>query len=131
MHPPLHLHVNGAATGVAVHRAHTWAQRARGLLGRAPLDHRSALWLRPCAAVHTWGMGYPLDLVFLGADGKVLRIVHRLRPFSGAACFRSDSVLELQAGVAAQRRWQVGDHMHLDVADPPHGQASVFPDDNP
>ena len=44
-------------------------ERGRGLLGRTPLDWNQGFWIEPCSSVHTIGMGYPLDLAFLDAQG--------------------------------------------------------------
>src|SRR5690606_32442088 len=57
--------------------------RMRGLLGRARLADgaRQALWLVPCGSVHTAGMGYPLDIVFLDRGGRVLDCCEGVRPW--------------------------------------------------
>jgi len=61
--------------------ADTYFSRLRGLIGHAPLGEDAALWIRPCQQVHTHFMGYPLHVVFLDADQRVLRIVERMRPW--------------------------------------------------
>jgi len=83
---------------LAIRRADTFRARAKGLLGVRHLDEGDALWLAPCRAVHTFGMRFAIDVVFLDARGKVLRIVPNLPPYRLAVCLRAASVLELAAG---------------------------------
>lgn len=76
--------------------------RLRGLLGRAPLGSHQGLLLSPCNMVHTAGMRYPLDLVFLRHDGRVLRVVSGVRPNRLRLCWRAWYTLELASGTAAR-----------------------------
>jgi hypothetical protein len=60
--------------GVVIPRAwlvRTGWESARGLLGRPPLKPGEALVI-PTNSVHTVGMRYPLDLIFLGPEGDIL-----------------------------------------------------------
>jgi len=86
------------AEPLTIRRADTFRARAKGLLGVPHLDDVQALWLAPCRAVHTFGMRFAIDVVFLDARGKVLRIVPNLPPYRLAVCLRAASVLELAAG---------------------------------
>ena len=54
--------------------------------------------LSPCGSVHTLGMGYPLDVVFLDKEGRILRCVSRLAPFRKARARRARHTLELPPG---------------------------------
>ena len=76
--------------------------RLRGLLGRAPLGSHQGLLLSPCNMVHTAGMRYPLDLVFLRHDGRVLRVVSGVQPNRLRLCWRAWYTLELASGTAAR-----------------------------
>ena len=57
--------------GLHVHVARRPAERRRGLARLDDLDPRHALRLEPCRAVHTFGMRFPLDLIWLARDGAV------------------------------------------------------------
>ena len=74
--------------------------RLRGLIGRDALQGRArqALWLVPCNGVHTFGMGYPLDIVFLDRAGHVLDFVENLRPWRARQCRGARQTVELAAG---------------------------------
>lgn len=72
--------------------------RLRGLLGRTPLRESEGLLLVPCASVHTFGMGYALDLVFLDAEERVLEWAEWVRPWRVRAHRGARQTLELAAG---------------------------------
>lgn len=83
-------------------RTGTMLERMRGLLARPPLEPGHGLLIDPCSAVHTVGMRYPLDLVFLSAAGRIMKLVRKLRPWRMVACPGARMVLELPAdGIAA------------------------------
>ena len=54
--------------------------RFRGLLLRPKIGHDAALLLVPTASVHTFLMGYPIDIVMLDAKGEVLKVAKDLKP---------------------------------------------------
>lgn len=92
---------------------HYW-ERLRGLLGRPLLRQGQGLLLRPCSSIHTLFMGYPLDIVFLDREGRILRIVKSLRPFHFALGLKGTySTLELTEGATAALGMEVGDTLEL------------------
>jgi len=58
--------------------------------------------LRPCNLIHTVGMRYPIDVVFLRRDGQVLSVAAEVPPLRMRGCWRAHAVLELAAGEAAR-----------------------------
>ena len=61
-------------------------------------DRGIALHLPRCRSVHTFGMRFPLDLVWLDEAGRVVRIDRRVPPCRVRSCRRARSVVELTAG---------------------------------
>ncbi|MDO9323136.1 MAG: DUF192 domain-containing protein [Pseudomonas sp.] len=84
-------------------------QRARGLLARPLPDPGYGLWLKPCSAVHCWFMGYAIDVLFLDAQGRVIKICSALKPWRMAACPGARSVIELAAGETQRLSIKEGD----------------------
>lgn len=79
------------------------AERMRGLLGRESLAPNTGLLIRPCRSIHMWFMRFPIDVAFLDADLRVLKIVSNLRPWQIALAPRgTQSVLETAAGQLCQ-----------------------------
>jgi hypothetical protein len=54
-----------------------------------------ALLFPRCRSVHTVGMRFALDLVWLDADGSVARIDLHVRPWRFRACAGASAVLEI------------------------------------
>lgn len=91
----------------------TRAVRRRGLLHRDALDPSSALMLSPCFAVHTVGMRFAIDVVFVDADGVIRRIAPDLGPWRLAVDVGARSVIELAGGAAAAHDLRRGDRVYL------------------
>jgi uncharacterized protein len=73
--------------------------RLRGLAGlRAPLPAGVALLLAPCRSVHTIGMRWRVDLVWLGGDGFVVRVDEDVGAWRVRSCAAARAVLEVPAG---------------------------------
>lgn len=88
----------------------SWASRMRGLLGMGP--GAMPVMLARCHSVHTYGMGYPLDVAFVGSLGEVLRVCRDLDPGSCASCVGAACVLERPASKGpwveeGERLWAV------------------------
>ena len=62
----------------SVHLADTFWLRLKGLLGTAALPEGEGLFLCPCNCVHTCGMRYAIDVLFLDSDGRILKLVQAL-----------------------------------------------------
>jgi len=60
--------------------ADTWFARAGGLLVRPVLKEQELLWLRPCWAIHTFGMRYAIAVFFVDRDLRVIDLIPKLQP---------------------------------------------------
>lgn len=97
--------------------AATGRARRRGLLGRTGLASGEGLWIAPCEAVHTVGMQFPIDVLFLSRDKRVLKIRPRMPAWRLSSCLRAFSVLELPAGAAASSGTAPGDRLECVALD--------------
>ncbi|NUM88076.1 MAG: DUF192 domain-containing protein [Bdellovibrionales bacterium] len=89
-------------------------ERMKGLLGRKGMERGEALWISPCVAVHTFFMKFPIDVVFLGATGKVLAVVEGMKPWRHSALHLSAAgVLELPGGRCAEMDIHPGDTLEV------------------
>jgi uncharacterized membrane protein (UPF0127 family) len=86
----------------------TMFARLRGLLGRSGLSSGEGMLLRPAASVHTAFMRFPIDVVFLDREDRVVKVAAELRPWRAASCRGSRTVLELPAGEAARQALRPG-----------------------
>jgi uncharacterized protein len=96
--------------------AASWWSRLRGLLGHPPLHSGEGLLLRGEKAIHTVGMGFAIDVLFLDRTGEVVHLIRameplRASPFIGGAA----DVLELPTGTIAATGTQLGDQIELRI----------------
>ena len=91
--------------------ARTLWQRLRGLIARPALKAGEGLLITPCNSVHTIGMRYPLDLVFLDQQGSVVKCVPDVKSNRLAAARKARHALELPVGSIAEARIAVGDRL--------------------
>jgi uncharacterized membrane protein (UPF0127 family) len=91
--------------------------RARGLLGRDGLDAGEGMLIDRAGSVHMFFMRFPIDVVFLDRDRKVVGVRHGLRPWQVAAARRAVAALELPAGAAAEAGIEEGDVLALENLD--------------
>jgi len=85
--------------------------RTRGLLFRPCPALGAGMLIPRCNSIHTVGMGYAIDVIFLDPDSVVVRIVHDLKPWRMRLCRRASSVLELGGGHARRLGVQEGQQL--------------------
>ena len=99
-----------------VELAVTARQRARGLLGKAGLAPGCAMWLAPCRSIHTIGMRFAIDVVFLDRGLRVVAIRESVVPFRLAwGGWRARGVLEFAAGEVARLKLEHGQQFFWQV----------------
>lgn len=110
----------GVACGLRLERTGAWviadlklagdsSTRRRGLLGRPPLAHGEGLVIVPSQGIHTFGMQFPIDVLGVARDGRVLKIRRAVPARRLVFCLRAFAMVELAAGAAARLGVHVGD----------------------
>ena len=87
-----------------------WA-RFWGLMRKAELPDGQGLLIDPCSSIHMFFMRFPLDVVFLDKDDRVVKIVEGIKPWRMALGGGGKKALELPAGTAARARVEAGDQL--------------------
>jgi hypothetical protein len=96
--------------------AASWWTRLRGLLGHAPLTPGEGLLLRGENAIHTIGMSFAIDVLFLDRAGRIVHLIPALPPLRASPFVaRAVDVLELPAGTIAQTGTTIGDLIELEI----------------
>ena len=85
------------------------AKRNKGLLGRKQLSEGEGLWIIPCEAIHTIGMQFPIDLVYLDNKHRIKKLRSNVTPWRFSACMTAHSVLELASGTICDTHTSIGD----------------------
>ncbi len=95
----------------AVQVASTFFDRLRGLLFRHELSAGDGLLLERCNCVHTCGMGFPIDIVFIDRHWQVTSTVSQLKPFRAKSDTNASMVLELRSGQVVASGIIMGDKL--------------------
>src|SRR5438445_13217508 len=110
----------GAILASKVELADTPRARRTGLLKRDRLNAGEGLWIYPTQAIHTFGMRFPIDVIFLDRRLKVKRVYQDLAPFRlTSLVWGARSVLELASGAIATTGTAVGDELQFSAVEEP------------
>ena len=94
--------------GVTV--ANTLFARLRGLIGTLRLPSDEGVWIIPSQGVHTLGVLFPLDIIYLDDNLKVIHTLEHFPAFRvGPLKSKAASVLELPAHAIYSSQTQPGD----------------------
>ena len=98
----------------SVESAFSLGARMRGLLGRYKLLPEHALHIKPCGSIHTFGMKFTLDLIFLDKNFYVVNIIRDVGPsrmvLGGK---KAASVIELESGWFNWDKLSINDDVRL------------------
>lgn len=76
--------------------AKSFSERALGLMFSKDLGDRDGLIIEPCNSIHTFFMNYPIDVIFLDSENKVVKVFSSMKPWRITRMyFTASKVLEL------------------------------------
>lgn len=111
----------GATLAESVSLADTPTSRRIGLLRHHKLAPGEGLWIYPTQAIHTFGMRFPIDVIFLDRHLRVKRLYPGLAPCRlTTLVWGARSVLELESGSLARTGTAVGDEMKISPVEESH-----------
>lgn len=106
----------GTELAKRVETAGSFLTRLRGLRGRPALLAGEALWIVPCRGVHTRGMAFSIDVLYLDASLTILAMEENLPPGRFAPVrWRARTVLELPAGTVERTGTRPGDRIEMQI----------------
>lgn len=101
-----------------VRKADNFLTRLVGLLKRNQLGPEEALWLMPSKGIHTIGMKFPIDVVFLNKEFYVLGLISGMHPYRVSGVhMRGYSVIELPNGTIRKSSTEIGDQLEISLAE--------------
>lgn len=104
----------GTVLAERAQRADRLLLRLRGLLGRRGLAPGEGLLITPCQGVHTLGMRFPIDVVYIGRDLRVVGVAALVPPNRWGPWRRECAcVLEVPPGTIAATGTCVGDRIEV------------------
>ncbi|HLW52773.1 MAG TPA: DUF192 domain-containing protein [Candidatus Angelobacter sp.] len=105
----------GTVVGDQVTIADTLLSRVVGLLGKTMLPQGAGLLIHPSQGVHTLGMKFPIDVIFLDRRLRVLEMRRALKPFRMTSLnFTAASVLELPVNAIENSLTEVDDQLAIE-----------------
>ncbi len=92
--------------------AHSLFQKVFGLTIGSPLGEGQCFLIKGCRGIHTIGMDYGIDAVFLDKAGRVLAVYENLRPYRVSSFIRgAENVVEFKAGFVSKNGIKAGDKL--------------------
>jgi uncharacterized membrane protein (UPF0127 family) len=88
----------GSVIGDRIRHCTTGRDRRVGLLKDSELSPGAGILLEPCEGVHTFGMKFPIDIVFLNRQRKIVALYADVPARRLRLSWRAHSTLELPAG---------------------------------
>lgn len=61
--------------------AATFSRRFFGLMGRKELKEKHGLLLYPCSSIHCFFMRFPIDVVYISKDWRIVKVVRNMKPW--------------------------------------------------
>ena len=106
----------GCELGDRIEVVRSFVGRGRGLMFRRSLEPGAGMVIDPCSSIHTMGMRFPIDVLYMDREQRVVRVdqamppwrIGPLRPGPG-----SRYVVELPAGVIQASGTRPGDRLRL------------------
>lgn len=94
--------------------ANSFWSRMKGLMWKKDLTEDEGLVLVPCNSVHSMFMRFPIDLLFLSREFKVIKIIERFKPWRATPIIRDCyQIVELKAGVVSKKGVSVKDELEI------------------
>jgi uncharacterized membrane protein (UPF0127 family) len=88
-------------------------ERMKGLMFSEELPDCDAFLIKPCNSIHTFFMLYPLDVLFLDREFRVIKSIRNLKPWRMTwIYFNASQVLEMRAGTLTGEL-SVGDKLEV------------------
>lgn len=94
--------------------AERFDERLLGLMFSKDLEKENGLLISPCNSIHTFFMRYPIDIVFMDKNFKVVKAIYNIKPWRMTLMYwRATQVLEMKAG-ALSKKLNLNDELVLE-----------------
>ncbi|MEX1029876.1 MAG: DUF192 domain-containing protein [Paenibacillaceae bacterium] len=96
--------------------ARTFWSRFRGLMFTSVFRPGTALHIQPCRSIHTFFMRYPIDVLYLDSNLKVIAVEENVKPGKfGRIHRKASSVVELPIGVVSETETEIGQEVQFQI----------------
>jgi uncharacterized membrane protein (UPF0127 family) len=104
----------GVSLAQSTRLADTFSSRLVGLLADKTLPAGAGIWIVPCNSIHSFGMRFTFDALFLDKNLRVVHLIPEMKPWRASKIvFSAHGVLELPAGLISQTATALGDQLEI------------------
>jgi uncharacterized protein len=108
-------HASGVVLALEARRAVSVGARLKGLLGTSELPSGQGLIIDGCTSIHTWGMQYAIDVLFIDRNSLVIHMIHTMHPWRMSWVYwKSARVIELPANLLTQIHCKISDLIDIE-----------------
>ncbi|MCX7708217.1 MAG: DUF192 domain-containing protein [Clostridia bacterium] len=94
--------------------ADTFVKRFIGLMGKSELPDNYGLMISPCNSIHMFFMRFPLDIIFIDKENKVVHQVENILPWKVSRIVpQARSAIELPVGTIRITETTLGDQLSI------------------
>jgi uncharacterized protein len=95
--------------------ASSFSKRLFGLILEPRLDAHTCFFIDHCSSIHTVGMRYSLDVIFLGRKGKIIKIFEKIPPFRFTPFIKNaKKAIELYPGTIRTKKIRLQEHIVIE-----------------
>lgn len=111
-----HNRTQDTVIATQVRKADHYFARLIGLLPKKALEEGEGLWIIPCSEIHSIGMRFVFDAIFLDKDLHVVHLMPEMKPMRISKMIKgAKTVLEIDGGMIARSQTQLGDQLSFDA----------------
>lgn len=112
---PLKNVTRGTTIATQVEVARSFLARGKGLMLRRTFPRGSALVIDPCSSIHMFFMRFPIDVLYMDRENRVVRTQQGIKPWRVGPLYTRSAkyVIELPVGTIERSKTQVGDQIAL------------------
>jgi uncharacterized protein len=100
--------------GSRIREARSFFARGRGLMFVSGLERGEGLIIDPCSSIHTFCMRFPLDVLYMDRNNRVIRADVGMKPWRIGPVFTGSKwVIELPPGTIKATGTAAGDEIEL------------------
>lgn len=110
----LYLKKSGKLIASDVLLADTYFKRLKGLMFKKNLAYNEGLIITPCNSIHMFFMKFPLDVLFVDKENRVVGVLEGIKPWwISKVFFRANYVIELPYGTIERLKLSEGDILYI------------------
>jgi uncharacterized protein len=94
-------------------KANSYFERMKGLLGKKSISNEYAMIFTDSPSIHTFFMMFPIDIIFLDKDFKIICIYENLKRNKIIACWKARYTVEMRENSVRNHNLKIGDKLTL------------------